>query len=293
MTSPLDASASNSRQNRLIIVLADISGYTDLMVASQTAAMHGQMIVTILIESILKEVEIPLRLQEIEGDAVFLYAEHPGNEEEWREVCAQVGGKLTRFFTVFAEAIVETEESTLCRCAICKTSEMRLKVVVHSGEAVFHKIDRFAQVSGVDVIKAHRLLKNSVPSHEYILLTDGAHRDLGPLLDLDFAEGQESYEGLGAIPTFVHFPGEQEAAVRRFYAQSASQVARRGVHYAGWVIREEIKTLFAQVRHPVAPGGRLRRAAYGTLMGLASPLVFLVLAMVTPVRLLLRRAQQG
>ena len=97
--------AASARQNQLIIVLADISGYTELMVASQTAAMHGQIVVSMLIESILKEVEIPLQLQEIEGDAVFLYAEHPGSEALWQEVCEHVGSRLPRFFEAFAEAI--------------------------------------------------------------------------------------------------------------------------------------------------------------------------------------------
>jgi hypothetical protein len=61
---------------------------------------------------------------------------------------------------------------------------MRLKVTVHSGEAVFCGIGEPVAVSGVDAIKAHRLLKNSVPSHEYILFTNDAFRDLGRSLDL-------------------------------------------------------------------------------------------------------------
>ncbi len=62
-----------------LIILADISGYTRFMLANRTSALHGQMIINGLIESILKEVDIPLTLQEIGGDAVFLYAAHP----EW------------------------------------------------------------------------------------------------------------------------------------------------------------------------------------------------------------------
>jgi len=275
----------------VILVLADISGYTDLMVASQTAAMHGQILATILIESILKEVEIPLRLQDIEGDAIFLYAEDPGDEEGWREVCEQVGRKLPRFFEAFAEATVEAEQSTICRCAVCKASELRLKMIVHTGEAVFHKIDRFAQISGVDVIKAHRLLKNSVPSHEYILLTDAAFRDLGASLDLRFADGRESYEGLGEIPTHVHFLGAQDAARVRFFAQSAGWVALRGVHYAGWVILAELRALWPLARHPVAPGGRLRLLGYAALTTLLAPLLFSMLVIVAPVKLLMRRAR--
>jgi hypothetical protein len=280
------------RVNRLIIVLADISGYTELMRVNQTAAVHGQMIVTQLIESIIKEVEIPLHLQEIEGDAVFLYAPHPESESGWREVCSQVGRKLTRFFESFAAAAIEAKESTLCRCAVCSADDLRLKLVVHSGEAVFHSIDRFDQVSGLDVIKAHRLLKNSVPSNEYILLTDSAFDDLGSGLDLDFQEGLERYEGLGSIKTHVHFMGEEaDRSRRKFYSMSSPQVAWRGVQYAAWVVGAHFPAFLEQVRNPVAEVDRFRRISFGVLMTLAAPFVFVVLAAVTPVRLLLRRTK--
>jgi hypothetical protein len=285
--------AAASRQNRLLVVLADISGYTDLMVANQTAALHGQVIVSMLIESILKEVDIPLRLQEIEGDAVFLYAEHPGSEAQWREVCEHVGRKLPRFFEAFAEASVELKESTVCRCAVCQSKELRLKIVAHSGEAVFHSISGRNQVSGVDVIQAHRLLKNSVPSNEYILLTEAAHENLGPSLDLMFTEGEETYEALGSIRTFVHFPGDQEDVRRKFYARSAGQLARSGAHYAGWVIVEIFKALYQHLRHPIAPVSTPRRIAYATFMVLIAPLAFLTLATATPIRLMLRGGRQS
>ena len=58
-------------------------------------------------------------------------------------------------------------ESTLCKCAICKNVEdLKLKVIVHSGCAVFNMIAGSPQISGPDVILAHRLLKNSIPSSE-------------------------------------------------------------------------------------------------------------------------------
>jgi hypothetical protein len=54
------------------------------VVAHQLSAVHGQVVITTLTNTLLREVDIPLRLQEIEGDAVFLYAAHPGDEREWR-----------------------------------------------------------------------------------------------------------------------------------------------------------------------------------------------------------------
>ena len=62
-------------EKRVVIVLADISGYTRFMVENQMSAIHGQQYITFLIETLLREVNIPLRLQEIEGDALFLYSD--------------------------------------------------------------------------------------------------------------------------------------------------------------------------------------------------------------------------
>src|SRR5262249_9532557 len=157
----------------------DISGYTEYMLANQIAAVHGQRFITSLIESLIREVEIPLVLQEIEGDALFLYARDPGDEAGWRGVRAEVARKLLRFFQAFSEAVVSAQEANFCNCPLCKNVDVKLKIVVHAGEAVFHQIDRFSQVSGVDVILAHRLLKNSVRGSEYLLLTESARQALG------------------------------------------------------------------------------------------------------------------
>src|SRR5712691_3223599 len=50
------------REERVVLILADISGYTKFMVANQTAAVHGQVTITLLIETLLREVDIPLAL---------------------------------------------------------------------------------------------------------------------------------------------------------------------------------------------------------------------------------------
>jgi hypothetical protein len=102
----------------------------------------------------------------------------------------------------------------------------------------------------------------------------------------------ERYEGLDSIETHVHFMGEEADRSRReFYSMSSPQVAWRGVHYAAWVVRAQFSAFLEQVRNPVAEVGRVRRISFGVLMTLAAPFVFVVLAAVTPVRLLLRQTK--
>ena len=83
---------------------------------------------------------------------------------------------------------------------------LRLKVVVHSGEALFYQIHHFNELSGTDVILVHRLLKNSEAADEYLLLTEPAYTDIDFPCKLPVIEGYESYEHLGQIKTFVYNP---------------------------------------------------------------------------------------
>ena len=194
--------ASNPSERDVVIVLADISGYTRFILENQVEAARGQLCISVLLEAVLREVRIPLLLQEIEGDAVFLYAANDGNEAGWRHTLGQVRDKLDHFFTAFRAAMSAHAETTTCACAVCANArELRLKIIAHRGRAVFHSIAGRSLVSGADVILAHRLLKNSVPSHEYLLLTEPAYHDLG--VAVEFARHAETYEGFGPVPTYV------------------------------------------------------------------------------------------
>jgi class 3 adenylate cyclase len=210
------------RTERVVLILADISGYTRFMLANQQALVHGQMVITKLLEEIIHEVEIPLEVKEIEGDAVFLYAIRPDDEAAWEETRQLIGRKLVSFFEAFARGILAASEFALCKCPSCQNiDQLRLKIVVHSGEAVLHQVGRFSEVSGVDVILAHRLLKNSIPSDEYVLMTEPAYREIQFPTEVEVTRGEEHYEGFGAIPTYVYLAdgtcAPKPEAVERLY----------------------------------------------------------------------------
>ena len=56
--------------------------------------------------------------------------------------------------------------------------DLSLKIVAHSGEALFTRVGEHPTLSGPDVITVHRLAKNDVDSHRYLLMTGPAYRDL-------------------------------------------------------------------------------------------------------------------
>jgi hypothetical protein len=285
----------DAHERQLVVILADISGYTRFMLENQTAAVHGQLCITTLIETLLREVDIPLRLQEIEGDALFLYAVHPGDEVGWSDVLAQVRTKLPRFFEAFFEAMVPAAEATPCGCAICShADELKLKVIVHVGRAVFHEIAGRAQISGADVILAHRLLKNSLPNREYLLMTEPAYRALGGEMGATtFEEGAESYEGFGSVRTYVQRLEEVAERERSaFYAMPPPDFRARLRRYALWGGFGLFRAFAEQVRHPTAPVPWPRRALFALRLVLEFPFVIAYLMLVRPGQLRARHAAQ-
>jgi hypothetical protein len=184
----------------VLLIIADISGYTRFMVANQTEIEHSHEIISALLEAIIGEVEIPLTVSKLEGDAVFLYAiRDPGIARRVRE-------SLGRFFTAFASRLSELVTSRTCRCGACRNiDQLRLKLIVHSGQAVVVPIAGRTELAGVDVIIVHRLLKNSFRSNEYIALTEAAARDLKldlPVLGL----ATERYDEIGSVNVIAYKP---------------------------------------------------------------------------------------
>jgi class 3 adenylate cyclase len=288
------------RTERLLLILADISGYTKFMLASQVALIHGQQVITALIEAILAEVAIPLEVKEIEGDAVFLYSVRPRDDEAWQKVSAEVGEKLLRFFEAFSAVLVAESESTLCPCAICKhMHELKLKIIVHSGEALLHTIGDFAEVSGVDVILAHRLLKNSVDADEYILMTEPAYRDLRFPSELEVCKSSETYEGFGSIATFVHFPGGAfEKSRESFFSGDTGQMLATTLGGGLREVQGQFKTLLqgkqlAALRHlPMDERGPVRNILAGLLLLFMTPIQLLLFPPLASIRAVIRRRRR-
>jgi hypothetical protein len=52
-----------------------------------------------------------------------------------------------------------------------KDLELSLKLIVHFGSITEYKLYGFRKLYGEAVIEAHQLLKNNIPSHNYMLVT--------------------------------------------------------------------------------------------------------------------------
>lgn len=187
------------------LALADISGYTRYLRANRTSLLHASEIVSSLLEAVIDGASHPLVLNKIEGDATLMYAALGDDPPAAaRDVLRQAHALFPAFH---ARAATLATERNACPCDACRNIRgLRLKVVLHHGTVAFRHIRQFEEMTGEDVIVAHRLLKNSVPAEEYLLMTADYHRLAGDAHGLTTEASSEHYDDLGPIATRIHYP---------------------------------------------------------------------------------------
>ena len=182
-----------------ILLIADIGGYTEYMNFHRSVLGHAEAATTRMLDKIVDAAR-GFELIEIEGDAAFLSRDVDGlNGAAALSMVTDVAVALNRAFHRERRYV----ELNMCPCGSCtKTSELKLKFVAHVGEVATQTIRRRKKLVGLDVIHVHRLLKNSVPVPEYVLVSDelfafgGATSTELPMHDLPM-----ELEGIGAVTT--------------------------------------------------------------------------------------------
>ena len=185
----------------LFIIIVDISGYTNFIRMHKVSLLHAEKIIGELMECMLDEVESPVIAHEILGDAISLYALDDGTTDLADSIYLQ----LEKYFAAFRsrEAYL-LRECGYCICDACnKVKELKLKAILHSGKAAFTKVRDIQKISGEDVIAAHRLLKNSIPSNEYIFVTNSFFDRCQSFNKTNFEKHVEHYDDLNPIQGLV------------------------------------------------------------------------------------------
>ena len=185
----------------IFIMIVDISGYTRFIQYHKVSLIHAEKIISELMESILAQVEVPVHAHEILGDAITFYSIDNGTPY----LADRIYQQLNNYFTAFREREASLiSECNLCNCEACQqVGKLRLKGILHYGEVAFTTIMDKLKISGEDVIISHRLLKNNVPSHEYILMTNAYAAKCQALDTEQFTTRIEAYDDVGSIPILV------------------------------------------------------------------------------------------
>ncbi|HKW58635.1 MAG TPA: DUF2652 domain-containing protein [Candidatus Dormibacteraeota bacterium] len=162
MASRVDNAASFSGLQEGALVLADISGYSSFV--AQTEVDHSWSILHELLDTVVRSVQGRMDVSQVEGDAILFIT-----GMTTPDVIAAIEGT----FVAFHRRLRDMQAVTTCPCNACANiGILKLKVVVHHGRFSRQRLGNVEQLHGTDVIVAHRLLKNHVPSKEYLLVTD-------------------------------------------------------------------------------------------------------------------------
>jgi hypothetical protein len=177
------------------IFIPDISGYTDFV--SKTEIDHSSHILNRLLETIVAAVGEDYVISEVEGDAVLMYRK--GNPPSKKEIIDQ----CVKIFTSFHRELQEMNAISICQCGSCRgITDMTLKFVIHFGTIEEISVARFVKASGLDMVIAHRLLKNNIDSHEYILVTKNYLNniaDADDMIELSWTSSKEAYDSIGDV----------------------------------------------------------------------------------------------
>lgn len=185
-------------EKNALLFIPDISGFTGFV--SETDVEHSGHIISELLEVIIDANDIGLEISEIEGDAVlfFRFGEAPA--------LSSLVALAKKMFISFHEHLQVFERDRICQCGACSTaSGLTLKFFAHYGAISKIRIKQFNKLHGEDVIIAHRLMKNSIDSDEYFMLTrqylssvsEATLLNDGDWFRLD--DGHEEFEGTGTV----------------------------------------------------------------------------------------------
>ena len=140
------------------ICIVDISGYTTFVKETQSAI--GVLSVSKLLQEIISVNNPFFSISEIEGDAILFY--RYGEPYPVDIILKQFESILLAFNNMIAKLKIYGNNVT----------SLSIKSIVHYGEILEFTIGRFEKLYGKPLIEAHRLLKNSIHTNTYSLITE-------------------------------------------------------------------------------------------------------------------------
>lgn len=205
------------RLSHALLVVVDISGYTQFITQRGTSLLHAEQIITQLMEAVIDRATLPLTVNKLQGDAALLYREYAPAEASAAatEVLAQVG----EFFQAFKSRLsqIRTQRGQ-CQCDACSNiANLCLKAFVHAGEIAIKQVRQFEELAGEPLILIHRIQKNTVQGHEYVLVSDAVRR-MAPKALAAAQPHRENVEGLGEEELWLSSPGALPALLRNTFS---------------------------------------------------------------------------
>ena len=183
------------------LLIADITGYTIFLTRSELE--HAQGILDALFKSIFAEIKAPIILSNLQGDAALTYLPDANLPQRQFPLDA-----IERIYCSFANTLGAMRLNTTCTCNACRNmNQLDLKFFLHHGTYATQEMAGRTELQGAEVIRLHRLMKNSVTAatgiKAYALVTEQAADAIG-LPDF-FASAIRHVENLGEFGETVCF----------------------------------------------------------------------------------------
>lgn len=194
---------------RAVLLIADIGGYTDYMSSHRMSLAHAEVNTARMLEKMI-DAAPDFDLIEIEGDAAFLSRQaDEGDTDAAIAEILQAAASMHRAFHLERQYVA----ANLCPCAGCKgAADLKLKFVAHIGDVATQTIRQRHKLVGIDVILVHRLLKNSVPIPEYVLLSEELYRTGEESLPDPVHEVSPELEGFGTVHAYFVDVGDLDGS---------------------------------------------------------------------------------
>jgi hypothetical protein len=168
-----------STERKGLVFIVDISGYSQFIRGINLS--QGMVVIRRLLNAIIEENRLSFKISEIEGDAVLFY--RFGAPPSMEEILSQFSIMLNTFKQILLKYLSR----------IPGIKKLSLKAVAHYGYMEEFQIDRFRKLYGITLIDAHRLLKNSIPSDTYVMVTTEYLKEVSEF-PLDFNTSCGTYQ---------------------------------------------------------------------------------------------------
>jgi hypothetical protein len=159
------------------LLIADITGYTMFLTSSELE--HAQGVLDALFKSIFAEIRAPITLSNLQGDAALAHLPDANVPQPQFPLDA-----IERIYCSFANTLAAMRLNTTCTCNACRNmGSLDLKFFLHHGEYATQTLAGRSELQGPEVIRLHRLMKNSVTKatgiRAYALVTQQAADAIG------------------------------------------------------------------------------------------------------------------
>jgi hypothetical protein len=215
------------------MLISDITGYTAFLHESELE--HAQDSLRHLMDLLIEQTILPLRISRLEGDAVISYALQGSflQGQTFLEI-------IETIYLRFRQALDLMILNTNCTCKACRNlPNLDLKFFVHYGTFMLEPFGNYTELVGNDVNVIHRLTKNSVTESmdikAYVLYSQAAVKalDIEEMTAL-MTPHTESYEHIGEIEMFVqdmHPIWEQRRSELRTVVEPGESIASSKMVY--------------------------------------------------------------